>query len=68
MNSIHARYRFDNTPPPPPIGETREEKLRRILKTMPAKAFKEPQLLLKFLRRSRESEQAVATTTKQNQQ
>ena len=48
----NPRYRFDNTPPAPPAGETREQRVARILKTMPKDVERDPTLIPKFLARA----------------
>lgn len=53
MKKTNAGYlRYDIEPPPAPTNETREERLKRILKAMPSGAFMEPKHLVTTLRRA----------------
>jgi len=61
----NPRYRFDRTPPPIPANETPQQRVNRLLKTMPESVERDPTLIPKFLKRASASEDA-ARATQQN--
>lgn len=45
-------------PPPPPAVESREARLRRLLRQMPSSVDREPGLMIKFLKKAAASDKA----------
>lgn len=58
------RYRFNNAPAPIPANETREERIKRLLKLMPPSVNRDPKLIPNFLKRAIASEDAARAASK----